>query len=184
MSIRLQPGGLALGHFRSVPAARTRRRVVPEARKKLAGGEAQRNHRTSRPSKRCAPAGRESRQNTPTRLASAAFSVLPDSRSSPAELQGGREVRQCRRVAVAKRVGGVSRLSRPAGAKRSLVRFFRWFRCASPPANFLRASGTKRRRRWPRGRQPRKKGSVTAFAFDEDIRVNDPGHSRIPVRAS
>ena len=40
----------------------------------------------------------------------------------------------------------VSRLSRPAGAQRSAVRFFRWFRRAPPPANFLRASGTKGRR--------------------------------------
>ncbi len=40
----------------------------------------------------------------------------------------------------------VSRLSRPAGAPGFSVRFFRWFRCASPPANFSRASGTKGRR--------------------------------------
>ena len=40
----------------------------------------------------------------------------------------------------------VRRLSRPAGAQRSQRRSIRWFRCASPPANFLRASGT---RLWP-----------------------------------
>ena len=37
------------------------------------------------------------------------------------------------------------RLSRPAGAQRWVVRWIRWFRCASPPANFWRAPGTGRR---------------------------------------
>ena len=41
-------------------------RRVPEARKKLAGGEAQRNHRTHRPIQPGAPAGRESCATTPT----------------------------------------------------------------------------------------------------------------------
>ena len=41
------------------------------------------------------------------------------------------------------------RLSRPAGAPRSVGRLVRWFRCASPPANFFRASGTRRRRGVP-----------------------------------
>ncbi len=40
------------------------------------------------------------------------------------------------------------RLSRPAGAQGWLVRLIPWFRCASPPANFLRASGTR-----PRGKR-------------------------------
>ena len=51
-----------------------------------------------------------------------------------------------------RRVGGIPRRSRPAGAQHSSVRFFRWFRCAAPPANFLRASGTKGTRGRERGR--------------------------------
>ena len=52
---------------------------------------------------------------------------------------------------VTRRDGGFRGSRAPAGAQRFLVRFSRWFRCASPPANFLRASGTKRRRAEDRG---------------------------------
>ena len=55
-----------------------RPRFVPEARKILAGGEAQRNHRTKRPTRRCAPAGRENRETPPTPLDSAAVHRAPD----------------------------------------------------------------------------------------------------------
>ena len=41
--------------------SRARLPFVPEARKKLAGGEAQRNHRKTRTKEGCAPAGRERR---------------------------------------------------------------------------------------------------------------------------
>ena len=51
-----------------------------------------------------------------------------------------------------RRGDAVTRRSRPAGAQRSSVRFFRWFRCPSPPANFLRASGTTGTRGRERGR--------------------------------
>ena len=54
-------GNPARGHLRL--------RFVPEARKKLAGGGAQRNHRINCPEETCAPAGRESRGTPPTRLA-------------------------------------------------------------------------------------------------------------------
>ena len=40
-------------------------------------------------------------------------------------------------------VGGVAQFSRPAGAQRSVKWLIRWFRCASAPANILRASGTR-----------------------------------------
>ena len=53
----------------NTPRGHLRLRFVPEARKKLAGGGAQRNHRINRPEERCAPAGRESRGTPPTRLA-------------------------------------------------------------------------------------------------------------------
>ena len=49
-------------------------------------------------------------------------------------------------VVAARGAGQVPRLSRPAGAPGFSVRFFRWFRCASPPANLSRASGPKGRR--------------------------------------
>ena len=62
------------------PTDRKKRRVsagpladgrVPEARKKLAGGEAQRNHRNNRSEELCAPAGRERRETAPARLGTA-----------------------------------------------------------------------------------------------------------------
>ena len=46
----------------SLPRSLPRLCFVPEVRKKLAGGGAQRNHRKNRGKKRCAPAGRESRE--------------------------------------------------------------------------------------------------------------------------
>ena len=46
----------------SLPCPLLRLPFVPEARQKLAGGEAQRNHRKTRTEERCAPAGRESRE--------------------------------------------------------------------------------------------------------------------------
>ncbi len=46
----------------SLPRSLPRLRFVPEARKKLAGGGAQRNRRENRAERPCALAGRESRE--------------------------------------------------------------------------------------------------------------------------
>ena len=56
---------------RSLPRSRPRVPVVPEARKKLAGGGAQRNHRKNRTAECCAPAGRERRVTAPPRRTTA-----------------------------------------------------------------------------------------------------------------
>ena len=107
------------------------------------------------PAERCAPVGRESRGTSPPPLAS---TTLPpslcrlDARVHRLASRSGGPPMMTRRHGHAGR--RVSRLSRPAGAQRSSVRVFRWFRCASPPANFLRASGTKGRRGKGYGRLP------------------------------
>ena len=64
----------------SRPRSLARLRVVPEARKKLAGGEAQRNHRKNRTKKPCAPAGRESRETPPSRPVVAIRNLWPSFR--------------------------------------------------------------------------------------------------------
>ena len=104
----------ASGH---TPRGQLRRRFVPEARKKLAGGGAQRNHRINRPAERCAPAGRESRGTPPTRLAMATPHRWRTARiaGNPVGVRRpGTERRSVRRGG--ERWGALSRRSRPAGA--------------------------------------------------------------------
>ena len=132
----------------SRPRSLARLRVVPEARKKLAGGEAQRNHRKNRTKKPCAPAGRESRETPPSRPVVAIRNLWPSFRpacnpvgvlrpgvNARRKHRGGRSWRSVF-TALAPRRGAAS-----VGGGWS-----RWFRCASPPANILRASGTTGRR--------------------------------------
>ena len=85
----------------SRPRSLVRLRFVPEARKKLAGGEAQRNHRNNRTEKRCAPAGRENRETSPSRRATPTFHQWP-----------------------AVRPGG-----NPVGVRRRRRREREWYRC-------------------------------------------------------
>ena len=86
------------------PTDRKKRRVsagpladgrVPEARKKLAGGEAQRNHRNNRSEELCAPAGRERRETAPARLGTATLhkwqTDQPGCDPAGARRRGGRE---------------------------------------------------------------------------------------------
>ncbi len=86
--------------------SRARLRFVPEARKKLAGGEAQRNRRKTRTEVRCAPAGRERR--APRRPASPGRRVIMGRPPGPSATQ---------RPRTNGRGGAISRFSRPAGAQ-------------------------------------------------------------------
>ena len=105
-------------HRGSLPRSLPPVPFVPEARKKLAGGEAQRNHRKTRTEERCAPAGRESREIPPSRLATATPDHRPTSRlaynPAGARRPGGRG--DGRSAEEASRVGPFVGLSRPAGA--------------------------------------------------------------------
>ena len=94
---------------------------VPEARKKLAGGEAQRNHRKSRTEECCAPAGRESRETPLSRLATATLNHWQHARpaSNPVGALGPGQSK-AGSIAATRRGGVLSRLSRPAGAQRSV----------------------------------------------------------------
>ena len=64
--------------------------LVPEARKILAGGGAQRNHRKHDPAGRFAPAGREKRETVSARIPTEHVSRREISRPSGAELVFGR----------------------------------------------------------------------------------------------
>ena len=99
------------------PRGQLRLRFVAEARKKLAGGGAQRNHRIDRPEARCAPAGRESRGTR--RRASPWRRCLiggpPGLLATPWACAGrGPSRGGC--VVEVRGVGALSRRSRPAGA--------------------------------------------------------------------
>ena len=69
----------------------------------------------------------------------------PRAKLRPGGTREGRMLSQSRTVPGVTRTCVSPRLSRPAGAQRQFGRLIRWFRCASPPANFLRTSGTRER---------------------------------------
>ena len=104
----------ASGH---TPCGQLRLRVVPEARKKLAGGGAQRNHRKDRPEVCCAPAGRESR-GTRRRVSPWRRLTIggPPGLLATAWACAGRGPSEGVCVVEASGGGALSRRSRPAGA--------------------------------------------------------------------
>ena len=99
MTPRLENNAPKTSNGRRLFCERTRPPRVPEARMKLAGGDAQRNHRNNRPSMRCAAAGRENRATAPPRPA------LVTLRPSPS----------------------LPRFSRPAGTPGLVATRNRWF---------------------------------------------------------
>ena len=120
ISTRLQPGVWSLDLFvRSLPRSRPRVPVVPEARKKLAGGEAQRNHRKNRTEECCAPAGRASRVTASPRLTTATpphgAAFRPP--GSPVGVRRQGRPNDGGRVVEPSGSGVLSRFSRPAGAQ-------------------------------------------------------------------
>ena len=159
----LRSNPLEFGYFPPRPRP-ARPRVVPEARKILAGGAVQRNHRTHRPQPNFAPRrgartviARHSRSSPRRVLRRSVFPATARQRGCQGDGRSAHDE-------ASPWCGADKRLSRPAGAQHSSVRFFRWFRCASPPANFLRASGTTGTRGRERGRDRTKRSKLQRVA--------------------